>query len=90
MLNGSQKMLYSGRFHAPGEVLSAANTMNGSDGRSKISISATPGPAPRTFPEKASASTSWPAPYRGRRLATSVSSTNVSQAKWRTGSASTP
>jgi len=81
VLNGSAKILYSGRFHAPGEVLSAANTMNGSDGRSKISISATPGPAPRTLPENASASRSCPAPYRCKPFATSVSSTNVSHAK---------
>ena len=43
----SQKILHSGRFHTPGEVLSAANTMNGSDGRSKLSsIFATAGRLP--------------------------------------------
>ena len=43
----SQKILHSGRFHTPGEVLSAANTMNGSDGRLKLSsIFATAGRLP--------------------------------------------
>ena len=37
----------------PAEVLSAAKTTTGSERRSSISISATPGPIPRTFPLKA-------------------------------------
>jgi hypothetical protein len=62
VLKGSVNMRNKGRFQAPAEVLSAMKMMIGSEGRSMKDISATPGPIPRTFPEKASAMRSWPAP----------------------------
>ena len=60
--NGSAKIRKSGKFHAPGEVLSAMKIKTVSAFRSTNSISAHPGPRPFMFPEKASERISWPAP----------------------------
>src|SRR6266542_3029773 len=49
-------------------------------GRSSISISAEPGPAPRMLPEKASVSRSCPAPYSFSFFASAVPLMKVSQA----------
>src|SRR6266542_1201716 len=60
VLNGSTNILYSGRFQAPGSILSARKQITGSLGRSVNSSSVWPGPMPRTLPLNASDSRSWP------------------------------
>ncbi len=62
VVKGSRKILDSGSEYADGSVLSAMKNIMGSVFLSSNSISAEPGPAPRMFPEKASASMSCPAP----------------------------
>ena len=59
---GSANIRKMGRLNAPGSVLSIMKMATGSAGRSTNSISALPGPIPRTFPLNASARRSWPAP----------------------------
>ena len=64
--------------------------MTGSLLRSSNSISATPGPSPRTVPANASLSRSCPAPYSLSRLATSVVRAKTSHAAPWIFSLSTP
>ena len=61
VVNGSRKILLRGREYAEGSVLSAMKNSRGSDPLSSKDISAEPGPAPLTFPEKASVRMSCPA-----------------------------
>ena len=61
VVNGSRKILHRGRVYAEGSVLSAMKKSMGSEPRSSKVISADPGPAPLTLPEKASVRMSCPA-----------------------------
>ncbi len=90
VVNGSANILNSGRLKEPADVLSPMKTMMGSDGRSSMTISAEPGPMPRTLPEKASERRSWPAPYKWSFLATSVPARNASHAVRCTCSSNSP
>jgi len=83
--SGLVKAAQRGKLKAPGPHLSAVKTRNGSAARSlalgsKLT-SAAPGPAPRTLPEGASLSRSWPAPYRPSARATSVAARKTPQAR---------
>ncbi len=90
VVKGSANIFTRGMFQAPAEVLSAMKIKMGSEALSLISISATPGPIPFTFPEKASLSRSCPAPYSFRLLATSAAASRVFQANWWILELSTP
>ena len=80
LLPASTNILQNGKLNAPGSVLSAAKIQNTSLCLSSISISATPGPIPLTFPEKESFNKSCPAPYKPWLLAVLVPSLNASHA----------
>ena len=69
VVNGSRKILDSGRVYAEGSVLSAMKNSMGSDPLSTKDISAEPGPAPLTLPENASVRMSCPAAYSFMDLA---------------------
>ncbi len=79
-----------GRLNAPGSVLSIMKMATGSAGRSWNSISALPGPIPRTFPEKESTRRSWPAAYSFMSFANWVAFVKVCHASSCTFSESTP
>ena len=61
VVKGSRKILVRMGEYAEGSVLSAMKNTRGSEGLSSKVISAEPGPAPLTFPEKASVRMSCPA-----------------------------
>ena len=69
VVKGSRKMRDRGMEYAEGSVLSAMKNIRGSDPLSSKDISAEPGPAPLTFPEKASVRMSCPAAYSFMDLA---------------------